>query len=202
MRAAGKGDKVRAMPREKSKAPAWVGLLRGVNVGGKNRVAMRDLIALFEGEGCTDVATHIQSGNVVFRAGLQLAERLSRSFEQHSQERLGCSVPLLLRTGPELDQISRANPFLKAGAPESGLHVVFLRDEPDPPRAAALDPARSPPDEFLVRGREVYLSCPNGLGRSKLSNAWFDSKLATVSTGRNWRTVLALRDLALALDRA
>jgi uncharacterized protein (DUF1697 family) len=200
MRGAGKGDKVRIMPRQKVKGSAWVGLLRGVNVGGKNRVAMRDLIALFEDEGCADVATHIQSGNVIFRAGQRLAERLSRSFEQRSQERLGCSVQLLLRSSAELDQISRANPFLKTGAEESGLHVAFLRDQPDAPRAAALDPARSPPDEFIVRGREIYLHCPNGMGRTRLSNAWFDSKLATVSTVRNWRTVLALRDLALALE--
>ncbi|HZN92159.1 MAG TPA: hypothetical protein VFB81_05620, partial [Myxococcales bacterium] len=76
------------------------------------------------------------------------------------------------------------------------LHVVFLADPPPPAKVAALDPARSPPDEFQVRGREIYLRCPNGFGRTKLSNAYFDSKLGTISTVRNWRTVLTLAEMA------
>jgi uncharacterized protein (DUF1697 family) len=96
---------------------------------------------------------------------------------------------VLLRTAEELGETIRNNPFLAAGAPENWLHVLFLASQPDAQRVAALDPLRSPPDAYAVRGREIYLQCPNGVGNTKLTNAYFDSRLATVSTGRNWRTV-------------
>jgi uncharacterized protein (DUF1697 family) len=72
---------------------------------------------------------------------------------------------------------------------------MFLADRPSPARVATLDPKRSPPDEFEVRGREIYLRCPNGVGRTKLSNSYFDAKLATTSTMRNWRTVVKLVEM-------
>jgi uncharacterized protein (DUF1697 family) len=75
---------------------------------------------------------------------------------------------------------------------------MFLADEPEKRAVAVLDRDRSPPDEFVVRGKDIYLSCPNGVARTKLTNAWFDRKLVTVSTGRNWRTVLKLHELARA----
>jgi uncharacterized protein (DUF1697 family) len=90
----------------------------------------------------------------------------------------------------------RGNPFLEAGADIGTLHVAILADAPAAAKVKALDPDRSPPDAFAVRGREIYLQCPNGYGRTKLTNAYFDSKLATTSTVRNWRTVLKLVELA------
>jgi uncharacterized protein (DUF1697 family) len=75
------------------------------------------------------------------------------------------------------------------------LHVMFLANAPSPENIAALDPKRCPPDEFIVRGREVYLKLPNGVARTKLSNAYFDSKLATIGTQRNWRTVKTLMEM-------
>jgi uncharacterized protein (DUF1697 family) len=75
------------------------------------------------------------------------------------------------------------------------LHVAFLAATPGPSKIAALDPNRSPPDEFAVHGREIYLRLPNGVARTKLTNAHFDSKLGTTSTLRNWRTVVKLVDL-------
>ena len=99
---------------------------------------------------------------------------------------------MVLRTLEGFREGVANNPFLAAGVPESELHVLFLADEPTSEQVAALDPNRSPPDAFLVRGREVFLHLPGGAGNSKLTNAYFDSKLATVSTGRNWRTVTTL----------
>ena len=77
---------------------------------------------------------------------------------------------------------------------------MFLASQPDAGAIAALDPHRSPPDAFVVRGSEIYLQCPNGAGTTKLTNAWFDSRLSTISTGRNWRTVLKLFELATLLS--
>jgi uncharacterized protein (DUF1697 family) len=84
---------------------------------------------------------------------------------------------------------------LKAGADPNELHVGFLAAEPTKDRISLLDPKRSPPDEFVVRGREVYFRFPQGVGQSKLTVTYFDSKLATTITLRNWRTLHALLEL-------
>jgi uncharacterized protein (DUF1697 family) len=101
-------------------------------------------------------------------------------------------VPVVLRTAAEIRDAVRHNPYLEQGAPEETLHVVFLADQPDEQRIARLDPDRSPPDAFVVRGREVYLRLPNGAGRTKLTNDYLDRTLATISTARNWRTACQL----------
>jgi uncharacterized protein (DUF1697 family) len=175
---------------------AHVALLRGINLGGKNRLSMKDLAALFADAGCSSVATYIQSGNVVFRARAPLAQRIPTLIQEAIEDRFGLEVPVLTRTARELRKVVSENPFLRSGTDASTLHVVFLADRPSSAGVTSLDPDRSPPDCFQVRGREIYLHCPNGFGRSKLSNAYFDSKLGTTSTVRNWRTVQTLLELA------
>ena len=167
-------------------------LLRGVNVGGKNRLPMKDLAALFVAAGCEGVRTHIQSGNVLFAADPDLASRLPSRIASGIAETFGYRTPVVLRTAADLAAVVRDNPFLRTGSDENALHVLFLADHPAPGLADRLDPDRSPPDAFLVLGREVYLRCPNGLADTKLTNAYFDTRLATTSTGRNWRTVTTL----------
>ncbi len=169
-----------------------VALLRGVNVGGKNKLPMKELAALFEDEGCGRVRTYIQSGNVVFEASPNLAAMLPDEIADRIAERFGVRSPVLLRTADELRRVVANSPFPPADMRPTALHVLFLADVPSPERVAALDPDRSPPDRFEVRGREIYLHAPNGLGRSKLTNDYFDRALGTVSTGRNWRTVTTL----------
>jgi uncharacterized protein (DUF1697 family) len=177
-----------------------VALLRGVNVGGKNMLPMKDLTCLFEDAGCAGVRTYIQSGNVIFSGSRAKAEKLPGRIAKAIEDRFGYRTPVVLRRAEELGETIRNNPFLHAGAAENFLHVMFLASEPDPGAIAALDPDRSPPDAFVVRGREIYLQCPNGAGSTKLTNAWFDSRLSTISTGRNWRTVLKLYELATLLS--
>ena len=172
-----------------------VALLRGINVGGKNIVPMPELTALFSAAGCSDVRSYIQSGNVVFRADRALTKRLPALMAAQIATRFGCDVPVILRTRAELAAVARGNPFLAPEVDAATLLVMFLAEAPAARSIAALDPERSPPDEFVVRGREIFLRCPNGFGRSKLSNQYFDSKLATTSTARNWRTVLKLLEL-------
>jgi uncharacterized protein (DUF1697 family) len=101
----------------------------------------------------------------------------------------------VLRTSAEIDAVIRGNPFLKAGAGEEMLHVCFLADRLGKDLVAGLDAGRSAPDTFAVVGREIYMQLVNGVARTKLTNAYFDSKLKTVSTVRNWRTVLKLAEL-------
>ena len=174
----------------------YIALLRGINVGGKNRLPMKELVALFVEAGCEDVRTYIQSGNVVYRGGPPGGEELSSVISASILERFSYRVPVIVRTARELQEVVRANPFVRAGAETDKLHFMFLADLPASELVDALDPDRSPGDEFAVLGREIYLHCPNGVARSKLTNSYFDSRLSTTSTSRNWRTVGKLLELA------
>lgn len=170
----------------------FVALLRGINVGGKNKLPMKDLVDLFTRTGCTEVRTFIQSGNIIFQAepddALEIPDRVTAQIAERHRLR----VPVILRSVDQLRAVSSGNPFLQAGVSEEILHVMFLANRPDPVRVASLDPNRSAPDAFSVRGQEIYLKFPHGVAETRLSNSYFDSKLATISTGRNWRTVTTL----------
>jgi uncharacterized protein (DUF1697 family) len=170
----------------------YLALLRGINVGGKNKLPMKDLVELFVGAGCTDVRTYIQSGNVIFRADPGLAPRLSGLISGAIGARFGHQIPLVMRTAEQMGKVVTGNPYLKEGVVEDRLHVLFLAEPPDPRRVVALDPDRSPPDTFEVRGQEIYVRLPRGVAESKLTNQYFDSKLVTTSMGRNWRKVTTL----------
>ena len=170
----------------------YVALLRGINVGGHRKLLMRDLAAMFAAAGCENIRTYIQSGNVVFWTSPALADGLSARMTAAIAASHGFQIPVVMRTASEFDRIVRGNPFLAAGADPTKLYVGFLAALPDPMRIARLDPDRSPPDVFKVRGGEVYLHFPAGVARSKLSNDYFDRTLGTVCTIRNWRTVRRL----------
>jgi uncharacterized protein (DUF1697 family) len=178
----------------------YVALLRGINVGGNNVLPMKALAAMFESAGCRDVRTYIQSGNVVFSAPAAVVRKLSDAITKAIEKRFGFRVPVVIRTSEELARTIRENPFLKTGADEKAFHVYFLAALPETKSIAGLDPNRSTPDVFHVREREIYLHLPNGMGRSKLTNAYFDSRLATVSTARNWTTVRKLLAMMEAED--
>ena len=178
-----------------------VALFRGINVGGKNKLPMKELAELFVAAGCRDVRTYIQSGNVIFRCASSQSARLPGIISESVATCFGHKPPVLLRTTEQLERVLRNNPFLKSGSPEEQLHVLFLADVPSPDRVKLLDPHRSPPDQFAVRGQEIYLRLPNGVANSKLTSAYFDSKLATWCTSRNWRTVTKLLELMKADSR-
>jgi len=173
-----------------------VALLRGINVGGKNKLPMAVLASLFEKAGCTGVRTYIQSGNVVFKAAAGVERKIAAAVSKAIQAKCGMTVPVVVRTGAQLAAAVKANPFLKKGVKVETLHVMFLADPPAAAQVAGLDSNRSPGDAFIVRGGEIYLHLPNGAARTKLTNAYFDAKLKTVSTMRNWRTVLTLAEMA------
>jgi uncharacterized protein (DUF1697 family) len=169
-------------------------LLRGINVGGRHLLSMADLADCFRAAGALEVSTYIQSGNVLFTAPPAAAPALAARAAALILDRFALKAPVILRSHAQLRRILADNPF-RATAPESALHVLFLADPPAPGRIQALDPGVSPGDRFQVQGQEVYLHLPNGVARSKLTNAWFDSRLATVSTSRNWKTVTRLAEL-------
>jgi uncharacterized protein (DUF1697 family) len=175
----------------------YVALLRAVNLGSRNKVSMADLRALFAALGFEDVSTYVQSGNVVFR-GRGTAASATAAIEDRLRGQLALDVRVLVRTGAQLAKLVDANPFAAPDVDPASLHVTFLADKPAAARVRGLDPARSEPDEFRVAGRDVYLRCPNGYGRSKLTNAYFEKGLGVAATTRNWRTVTKLAELARA----
>jgi uncharacterized protein (DUF1697 family) len=180
--------------KQSAAGSAYVALLRGINLGGR-QLPMKDLVAMFERAGCTNVRSYIQSGNVVFIAAEKVAMGLSAVIEKAIRTRFKYDAPVVLRSAAELATVARKNPYLAAGAEPKSLYVAFLASAPPSASVAGLDPKRSPPDEFVVKGRDVYLRLPNGAGKSKLTNAYFDSKLGTTSTIRNWATVQRLLEM-------
>jgi uncharacterized protein (DUF1697 family) len=168
-------------------------LLRGVNIGPNKRIAMADLRAIVESLGHTDAETYLQSGNVVFtpkRRAKDLAAPLSAAI----REATGHDVPVVVRTGEELARIVDANPY--SVDDPTKVVVAFLADEVDLGDLALGDLSSYLPDELTIAGRDLYVSVPNGQGRSKLMEALTKRSLPTTLTVRNWRTVEALAELS------
>ena len=173
---------------------AYVALLRSVNVGGR-KVNMKALAALFTDLGYADVVTYIQSGNVAFTSPSRSAAGLEQAIEKGIERELGLDVRTLVRAKADLDRILRANPFLRAKADPSKLHVTFLAAKPGAAAVRSLTDFDAGSDEFRVVGREVYVHCPNGYGTTKINNTFFEKRLNTVATTRNWNTVNKLAAL-------
>ena len=177
----------------------YVALLRGVNVGGKNKLLMGDLRDIFTVAGCAAVQTYIQSGNAVFKATQNLAERVPEIVARAIRRRFGYETAVVVRSSEQLREVVASNPF-DTSDDARFLHVAFLEDTPGSEAVSRLDPERSPPDAFEVWGRNVYLHYPNGVARSKLTNEYLAAQLQTASTMRNWRTVLILLEMVDALE--
>lgn len=165
----------------------YAALLRGVNVAG-NKLAMSDLVRLVEGLGGRDVRTYLQSGNVVYAGPKKLATGL----EQGLLDELGVRAAVLVRSGAELAAVVAAKPYAADG---TSVSVTFLAERPGATALSGIDPAAFGADEYAVIGREIFLHTPDGYGRTKLNNAFWERRLSTVATTRNWNTVLALAEM-------
>jgi uncharacterized protein (DUF1697 family) len=171
---------------------SYVALLRGINVGGSNTVPMADLRAMFAAVGFADAQTYIQSGNVVFSANAR-ETALVGQLEAAIAKGFSLQIPVVVRSRAQLAAVLAADPFPDAAS--NMAHVAFLSDKPSAKAIATLDPERSPPDEFLVAGREVYLHYPNGSGRSRLTADYLERVLGVRATVRNRNTVTKLLTL-------
>jgi uncharacterized protein (DUF1697 family) len=169
-----------------------VALIRGINVGGNKKLSMAALRDLMIGLGYTDVATYIQSGNVVFRSDHDNPAELEREIEQGIAQGTGLNVSVMVRSQAELASVVEHNPFREAAARPTTLHVSFLSAFPDEERLGQIDPRQFEPDEYRFGDRVMYLHCPNGLGRSKLAAHPWERRLGLRVTTRNWNTVTKL----------
>jgi uncharacterized protein (DUF1697 family) len=170
----------------------YVALLRGINVGGRAKVPMAGLRTTCESVGCTDVATYIQSGNVVLTSS-RTAAALRSALEKAIAEQLGVAPVVVIRTPEQLIAVVGGQPFPDADT--ASVHVAFLSETPDKAQVAALEELDFPPEELAVCGDEVYFHLPNGMGRAKLPEL-FGRRVKIPATVRNWRTVNKLVEMS------
>jgi uncharacterized protein (DUF1697 family) len=173
----------------------YVALFRGINVGGKNTLPMKELIAILEDLGFRNVRTYIQSGNAVFEGGEEDTTGLSDRIGAAIRKRRGFESPVLLLDAEEIERAVTTNPFPEGENEPKALHVGFLASAPENPDLKALESLRKESERFLLIGNLFYLYAPEGVGRSKLA-AHAEKLLGVPMTDRNWRTVCNIRGMA------
>src|SRR5215210_6749726 len=173
----------------------YVALFRGINVGGKNVLLMRDLKTLLENLGSRNVKTYIQSGNAVFQHEQENASLLSNNIAAAIKESHGFEPRVLLLGLEEIERAVESNPFPEAEPEPKTLHVHFLASEPKNPNFAILESIKSERERFVLKDGVLYLHAPDGIGRSKLA-ANAEKLLGVPVTSRNWRTVRKIMDMA------
>src|SRR5262245_56498089 len=174
-----------------------IALLRGINVGGKHKLPMKDLKLLIEKNGCKDVQTYIQSGNVVFRSAVSDVAPLCRRITAAISKSHGFEPRVLILTRAELERAAAGNPFPEAHESPTSLHLFFLADAPTKPDFASLESLKTQKERFSLKGKVFYLLTPDGFGISKVATR-VEQSLGVAATARNWRTVTTLLEMAKA----
>ncbi len=170
--------------------------LRGVNVGGHNRLPMADLRAVLVGLGCSDVATYLQSGNAVCTTTGSPDDVASTVAASLASER-GLSVPVMARSADQWTTLVAVNPLAGLDDDPKRLHVTFLEGAPAPDRLAALAAEADDlaPERIEVVGADAFLHTPHGFADTRFTPAFLERRLGRTATTRNWRTGLVLADL-------
>ena len=175
----------------------YVALLRGINVGGRARLAMADLRGLLADLGHGDPRTYLQSGNAVFTSDRTDVEALADELATRIAADLGVSPAVLLRTAAELADVVAANPYPEAAAADpTTVHAAFLSSEPPDPSGFSFPAQDYAPEEAALGDRVLYLHLPGGLGRSRLAADLAKRPGGVDVTVRNWRTVTKVAELA------
>ena len=172
-----------------------IAILRGINVGGKRKILMKDLKILCEHLGLKEVQTYIQSGNVIFSSTIQNAE-IEVMLEKAILEKFGFDVPVICRSSEELQVSIRKNPFYEEDIDIKQLHLTFLKEKPTNESLEKMSSFNFEPDQFIIEDKEVFISCAGKYHQSKLTNHFFEKKLNVGATTRNWKTVLKLQELS------
>lgn len=177
----------------------FIALLRGINVGGKNLLPMKELVAMLGDLGALEVKTYIQSGNAVFVWKGTDTSKLANQIRAEIKQRRGFDPHILLLEFKDLEKVIQQNPFpAEAEADPKAVHAGFLAAAPERPDLKTLESLKSDSERFRLIGRVFYLHAPDGVGRSKLA-AKSERLLGVPMTDRNWRTVLTLWKLAQEL---
>jgi len=171
----------------------FISLLRGINVGGQKIIRMEELRSLYEDLKLSNIQTYVQSGNVIFDSNDSNASKITELIETQIINILGYSVSVFIRNSNDFHRIINSNPFTERKEDPAKLHVTFLYRTPS---QSSLDVPDTGLDECILQGEEILLFCPNGYGRTKLTNSFFEKKLNIPCTTRNWKTVNALYRIA------
>jgi len=176
----------------------YVALLRGINVSGHKLIKMDRLRASCEALGWVNVRTYLQSGNIVFATTEKSPLALAATLQKQILREFGFEVPTIILTIKDIDLTLKGNPFLtENGIDPATLHVTFLSARPDAAALRKLKVVPAQPDRFHAVGKLIYLHCPQGYGRTKLSNQALERILSVSATTRNWKT---LSELARMLE--
>ncbi|MBL1275930.1 MAG: DUF1697 domain-containing protein [Ectothiorhodospiraceae bacterium] len=177
----------------------YISILRGINVGGKKKIKMFDLKALYESLGFCNVITYIQSGNVIFESNVKNKTSLKVLIEEAIKSKYKFSVPVELRTHRELANIIKNCPFGDVDLEENGTKVLvtFFDAAPSNDNVKKLLNTVVLPEQLVVKGKEAYVYCPGGYGKSKLSNTFLEKKFDVNATTRNWKSVSTLFELSM-----
>lgn len=176
----------------------YISLLRGINVSGQKKIKMNDLESLYEKLGFQDVLTYIQSGNVIFNSGIRNRLEIIKIIEHGIKKKYKFHVPVTLRTRREISNIIKKCPFGSVDISLEGAKVLvtFLSARPLKDKLALINKSVAASEKIVLTGKEIYLYCPDGYGKSKLSNNFLENKLGVVATTRNWKSVHKLYDLS------
>ena len=172
-----------------------IALFRGINVGGSNMLPMKELKTLFEKNGCVDVQTYIQSGNVIFRRAKSDAARLAKQLTAAVSSSHGFEPRVLVLSCSELESAAAGNPFPEADENPKSVHLFFLAERPKKPDLKSLEALKTKTERFALKGNVFYLHTPDGFGASKLAQR-AERFLGVGATARNWRTVTTLLEMA------
>lgn len=177
----------------------YISLLRGINVSGQKKIEMPELKALYESLQFENVVTYIQSGNVIFDSNDKNKSDIKKIIEDAIKKKYKFHVPVEIRTKREIENIIKNNPFAPVDLEKNGtkILVTFLNTKPDKTKVSNLLEYVVSPEKLIIKGKEVFLHCPDGYGKSKLSNNFIENKLDTEATTRNWKSVLKLLELSV-----
>lgn len=175
----------------------YIALLRGINVGGHKKIAMADLRELLTRMGFEDPRSLLQSGNLVFRSKAQPTGKLEQLLEAGTKKKLSFETHFFVRSAQEWQSVIDRNPFLREAEHDPGhLVAMLLKKAPEPGDLKTLQRAITGSESIHADGREAYITYPDGIGRSRLTNALIESKLGTRGTARNWNTIMKLAVIA------
>jgi len=178
-----------------AKGTVFVALFSGINVGGNRIVKMAELKAVFESLGFAEVATYVQSGNVVFRAKKGDGAALTMEIEAAFEKKWGFNSRIMVRDAGWFERLVKDNPYPEVGGEPAKLHAYALEREPTEEEAKRLADKCTGPERFEIKGDVLYLHAPDGLGKSVFANL-IPRTLKVPGTARNWRSVLALLEMA------
>jgi uncharacterized protein (DUF1697 family) len=180
--------------------PVYISMLRGVNVGGHNKIkmdALRDLCASLQLE---NACTYVQSGNVIFRTKENNSAKLAKKIRDAIEKKFGFRPEVILRTTDEVKKALAANPFAKRNLEPAKILVTFLASEPTVETQPVLDSLKKHPEELHLKGRELYIYFPNGAGKSKLPWSQVEKLFKVSGTARNLNSVTKMLEMAEAME--